>query len=159
MEPQGTSLLQFRAYGYHRSSSTTRRGNRTTTTGKANTRRWGVSRIETLNERQAWSKENVSSGSSTYQCGAEKALGCCEGGKEEVMLYNGTFRIIENRPYFGTVVDGMPMQVGLFGEGFQLGIFVDAEWLPLYPVIIKCAYVDDATGEMKMEWTTVRAEE
>ena len=41
------------------------------------------------------------------------------------MTYNGTFRIIDNRPFFGCDVDGQQMEVGLFSDGFQLGYFVD----------------------------------
>jgi len=69
------------------------------------------------------------------------------------LLYNGTLRIIENRPYFGTIVDGEPMFVGLFSDGFQLGRLIGDAWQSVERVFLKDASTDDATGEMRMEWT------
>lgn len=70
-----------------------------------------------------------------------------------LMHYTGKFRTVENRPYFGTVVNDQPMEVGLFSDGFQLGCFVEGEWIQLCRVFLKNAYEEGTTGEMKMEWS------
>ena len=46
--------------------------------------------------------------------------------------YDGTHRVVDNRPFFGCDVDGQQMEVGLFPHvGFQLGCFVNGEWVPI----------------------------
>ena len=68
------------------------------------------------------------------------------------MRYNGKFRTVENRPFFGCDVDGTEMEVGVFNDGFQLGCFVDGEWISIKQVYSKNAYAD-AKGQMHMEWS------
>ena len=48
------------------------------------------------------------------------------------MWYNGTFRQIEERPFFGT--DGG--EVGLFSDGFHFGCFVDGQWVSIERVML-----------------------
>ena len=84
-------------------------------------------------------------------------MGKGEGREEEIgMWYDGTVRIIEERPFFGCEVDGEPMEMGLFSDGFQFGCFVDGEFLGLGRAVLKnAAEIDDLTGELTMEWMRV----
>ena len=69
------------------------------------------------------------------------------------MRYNGTYRVVDNQPFFGCDVDGQQMEVGLFpGVGFQLGCFVNGEWISIKQVYSKNAHTD-ANGRMQMEWS------
>jgi len=63
------------------------------------------------------------------------------------MWYNGTFRLIEERPFFGT--DGG--EIGLFSDGFHFGCFVDGQWVSIERVMLVSSWVED-TGELKMKW-------
>ena len=74
------------------------------------------------------------------------------------MWYDGTVRIIENRPFFGCIVDGEPMEMGLFTDGFHFGCFVDAEFVSLGKAILTNAGYDELTGELRMEWMCVKEE-
>ena len=67
------------------------------------------------------------------------------------MFFNGTVRYVENRPFFGTIFDGKPVEVGLFNDGFHCGCFVDGQWLSLGRVVLTSAWIDN-TGQLKMEW-------
>ena len=65
------------------------------------------------------------------------------------MWYNGTFRLIEERPFFGT--DGG--EIGLFSDGFHFGCFVDGQWVSIERVMLVSSWVED-TGELKMKWVS-----
>ena len=76
--------------------------------------------------------------------------------EEEIgMWYDGTVRIIEERPFFGCDVDG-PMEMGLFSDGFHFGCFVNGEFLSLGRAILENAGLDELTGELRMEWMRVK---
>ena len=63
------------------------------------------------------------------------------------MWYNGTFRLIEERPFFGTHGG----EIGLFSDGFHFGCFVDGQWVSIERVMLVSSWVED-TGELKMKW-------
>ena len=63
------------------------------------------------------------------------------------MWYNGTFRLIEERPFFGTHGG----EIGLFSDGFHFGCFVDGQWVSIERVMLVSSWVED-TGELKMRW-------
>jgi hypothetical protein len=58
------------------------------------------------------------------------------------MWYDGTAQIIDEGPFFGCLIDGEPMEMGLFSDGFQFGCFVDGQWLSLGKAILANAGID-----------------
>lgn len=68
------------------------------------------------------------------------------------MKYNGSFRVVGKTPFWGSDIDGMPIEVGLFTDGFHCGYFANGEWVSLGRVVLKRAYVPGMTNDLQMEW-------
>jgi len=71
------------------------------------------------------------------------------------MWYDGTVRFVDDRPFFGCVIEGKPMEMGLFSDGFHFGCFVNSEFVSLGRALLAKAEVIESTGELEMVWMRI----